>query len=70
MRAAAQRRAKPIETVPTLQISDFYRPTINCNTYTFLKFLARIRTGLQEPVEGEGHIPSLYPAQFVAWLIA
>ena len=30
MPAAAQRRAKPIETVPTLQISDFYRPAINC----------------------------------------
>jgi hypothetical protein len=31
--AAAQRRAKPIETVPTLQISDFYRPTINCTPF-------------------------------------
>ena len=33
--------------------------------------MARIRTGLQEPVEREGHIPSLYPGQlFVAHSMA
>ena len=32
VRAAAQRRAKPIETVPTLQISVFSKPAINCTT--------------------------------------
>ena len=31
VRAAAQRRAKPIETVPTLQISVFSKPGHNCS---------------------------------------
>ena len=36
MRAAAQRRAKPIETVPTLQISVFSKPAINCTIHPWV----------------------------------